>query len=29
VRIFATKAPLTKHIIGLGMPRSRFGPADS
>jgi hypothetical protein len=28
-RIFATKAPLTKQIIEVGSPRSRFGPADS
>jgi hypothetical protein len=28
-RNFATNAALTNEIIGIGMARSRFGPADS
>jgi hypothetical protein len=28
-RNFATKAALTNQIIGIGILRSRFGPADS
>jgi hypothetical protein len=29
MRIFATKAALTKQMLEAGSPRSRFGPADS